>query len=253
MSSRRSREDCRRPSSSRCGPGWCAGSWPTTPGPRFRACWAKRARAEGFDPDAAERLWWHSYVSVTRFVATGDLPPGDPALERALGARDASDLPTFKLASLLAPTVVLAADVDLQAVGLAYDRWWEVPEAVRNMVAGHDSADLAARIVFGAGYGAVAAIRAAARAFQRPRVAIAVIAVAAVAAVARHGTHTLAAESPRPVREFARLRAVSGMWSWAPSSSTGRLSRSGQRRSAASLAAPSFTALRGYRRPTPSP
>src|ERR1035437_4115492 len=116
---------------------------------------AKRAPAEGVDLAAAERLWWHSYVGVIRFVPTGDLPPGDPVLERVLGGRDASDLPTLKIASLIAPAVVLAADADLQGVGLAYERWWEVPEAIRRIVAGQGSTDLAARAVFGTGYGVV--------------------------------------------------------------------------------------------------
>ena len=147
---------------------------------------AKRALAEKVDLGAAERLWWHSYVGVIRFVPTGDLPPGDPVLERALGRRDASDLPTLKVASLIAPVVVLAADSDLHDVGLAYERWWEIPETVRRIVAGQGSTDFAARAVFGAGYGAVAAIRAMARALQRPTVAATVIAVAAVAAMTSH-------------------------------------------------------------------
>jgi hypothetical protein len=100
---------------------------------------AKRAATEKVDLAAAERLWWRSYVGVIRFVPTGDLPAGDPILERALGARDASDLPTLKVASLIAPVVVLAADADLQSVGLAYERWWEVPEAIRKIVAGQSS------------------------------------------------------------------------------------------------------------------
>ncbi len=49
---------------------------------------AKRAPREGADLAAAEKLWWQSYVKVIRFVPTGDLPPGDPVLEQALGARD---------------------------------------------------------------------------------------------------------------------------------------------------------------------
>jgi integrase len=37
------------------------------------------------------------------------------------------------------PVVMLAADADLQDVELAYQRWWEVPEAIRTIVAGHGS------------------------------------------------------------------------------------------------------------------
>lgn len=144
---------------------------------------AKRCPAEGVDPEAAERLWWRSYVGVIRFVPTGDLPPGDVALERALGERDASDLPTLKLASLIAPTVVLAADADLQGVGLAYERWWEVPETIRKIVAGQGSTELAARTVFGAGYGTVAAIRGLARVLQKPPVALTVGLLATVAVI----------------------------------------------------------------------
>lgn len=148
---------------------------------------AKRAPKEGADPAAAEKLWWQSYVKVIRFVPTGDLPPGDPVLERALRARDASDLPTVRLASLIAPTVILAADPDLKDIGLAYERWWEVPEAIRRMVAGRGSTDLAARVVFGTGYGTVAVVRGAARALQRPWVAATVLSIATLAA-ATHRT-----------------------------------------------------------------
>jgi hypothetical protein len=112
------------------------------------------------------------------------LPPGDPVLERALGARDASDLPTLKLASLIAPTVVLAADADLQSVGLAYERWWEVPEAIRKIVAMQGSTGLATRAVFGTGYAAVAAVRGVARALQRRPVALTAAAIVAVAIMA---------------------------------------------------------------------
>ena len=147
---------------------------------------AKRALTEKVDLAVAERLWWHSYVGVIRFMPTGDLPPGDPVLERALDARDATDLPTLKLASLIAPAVVLAADSDLQDVGLAYERWWEIPEAIRRIVAGQGSTELAARVVFGAGYGAVGVIRGLARALQRPPVALTVVTIAAVAAMTSH-------------------------------------------------------------------
>jgi predicted nucleic acid-binding protein len=143
---------------------------------------AKRASREGIELAAAEKLWWGSYVKLIRFVPTGDLPPGDPDFERALRARDPSDLPTVTLASLIAPVVVLATDPDLKDIGLAYERWWEVPEAIRKMVAGHGSTDLAARAIFGAGYGTVALIRSAARALRNPWVAGVVAGIAAVAA-----------------------------------------------------------------------
>jgi predicted nucleic acid-binding protein len=97
---------------------------------------AKRAPRENCDLAAVEKLWWDRYVKLIRFVPTADLPPGDPELEKALGSRDPSDLPTLKLASLIAPAVVLAADRDLVGIGLAYERWWDVPEAVRKMIAG---------------------------------------------------------------------------------------------------------------------
>jgi predicted nucleic acid-binding protein len=146
---------------------------------------AKRAANEGFELAAAEKLWWESYVKVIRFVPAGDLPPGDPDFERALRARDPSDLPTVTLASLIAPVVVLAADHDLQDIGLAYERWWEVPETIRKMVAGQGSSDLAARVIFGAGYGTFALIRGAVRALQNPWVAAAAVVIAAVA-IATH-------------------------------------------------------------------
>ena len=147
---------------------------------------AKRAPKEGVDPAVVERLWWDSYVKVIHFVPTGDLPPGDPDLERVLGVRDASDLPTVKLASLIARTVVLASDPDLLDIGLAYDRWWDVPDAVRKMVIGQGGTHLAAQALFGSAYGAVAIIRGMmATAWQRPRVAAGVLALAAVAIVTR--------------------------------------------------------------------
>ena len=169
---------------------------------------AKRAPREGANLAAAEKLWWQSYIKVIRFVPTGDLPPGDPALELALGVRDPSDLPTVRLASLIAPAVVLAADPDLQDIGLAYERWWEVPEAIRNMVAGQGSTDLAARVVFGTGYGAVALIRGAARALRQPRVAITVLSIAAVAAGTRRRWYP---DARRWVEQISpRTRQVAG-------------------------------------------
>lgn len=169
---------------------------------------AKRAPREGADLAAAEKLWWQSYVKVIRFVPTGDLPPGDPVLERALGARDPSDLPTVRLASLIAPAVVLAADPDLQDIGLAYERWWEVPEAIRNMVAGRGSTELAARAVFGTGYGAVALIRGAARVMRPPWVAMTVLSIAAVAAATRQRWYPQARRWAEQVTP--RMRQVAG-------------------------------------------
>jgi hypothetical protein len=122
-------------------------------------------------------------VKVIRFVPAGDLPVGDPALARALAERDPTDMPTLKVFSLIAPTVLLAADRDLRDIGLAYERWREVPEAVRRIVAGTGSTDLAARAVFGAGYVTVGVVRGLARALQRPPVAITVAVVILVAAL----------------------------------------------------------------------
>jgi hypothetical protein len=146
---------------------------------------AKRASAENLDSAELEKLWWRSYIGVIRFVPTGDLPFGDPVLMRELAERDASDLPTLKLASLLAPVVVLAADRDLKDIGLAYERWQEVPEAVRRIVAGQGGTEFAARALFGAGYGAVVAVRGAARALQRPPVALTVLGILGVAYLTR--------------------------------------------------------------------
>ena len=147
---------------------------------------ARRAGKEGFDLTAAEKLWWGSYVEVIRFVSTADVPLADPQLERALGGRDASDVPTLRLASLIAPTVVLASDRDLQDIGLAYERWWDVPEVVRRVVAARGGTDLAARAVFGAGYGTITAVRGLARALQRPPVAVAAAFVAVAAVLTRN-------------------------------------------------------------------
>jgi hypothetical protein len=144
---------------------------------------ARRAGREKFDAAAAERIWWRSYVPNIRFVAARSLPRADPALERALGERDASDVPTLRLASLIAPVVVLAYDRDLRDIGLAYERWNEIPEAVRRMVIGQGGTELAARVLFGAGYGAVAAVRGLAVAVQRPRVAVTLAGLALIAAL----------------------------------------------------------------------
>jgi hypothetical protein len=146
---------------------------------------AKRCPHEGVDPAVAEALWWRDYVKIIRFVSTAGLPSPDPALERALDLRDKSDLPTLVLASLIAPTVVLAADADLKDIGLAYERWWEVPAAVRKMVAGRGSAEFAARAVFGAGYGAILGIRGAVRLARKPAVAGTLVVLLGLAAATR--------------------------------------------------------------------
>lgn len=147
---------------------------------------ARRAEKEGVDLAAAEKLWWGSYVEVIRFVSTADVPPAVPQLERALGGRDASDVPTLRLASLIAPTVVLASDRDLRDIGLAYERWWDVPEVVRRVVVARGGTYVATRVVFGAGYGTIAAVRGLARALQRPPVAIAAASVLVVAVLSRN-------------------------------------------------------------------
>ena len=146
---------------------------------------AKRAAREKCDLAAVEKLWWDRYVKLIRFVSTADLPPGDPELEKALGRRDPSDLPTLKLASLIAPAVVLAADPDLVDIGLAYERWWDVPEVIRKMVAGQGGMELAGRVVLGSAYGSVALVRGAVGALRRPWVAAGVLAVATIAAITR--------------------------------------------------------------------
>ncbi len=103
---------------------------------------------------------------------------------------------------------MLAADPDLQDIGLAYERWWEVPEAIRNMVAGRGSTDLAARVVFGTGYGAIALIRGAVRALRQPWVAVTVLSIAAVAAATRRRWHP---QAQRWVEQSSpRMRQVAG-------------------------------------------
>jgi hypothetical protein len=116
---------------------------------------------------AAEKLWW-VLRQGNKVRAHRHLPPGDPDFERALRDRDPTDLPTVTLASLIGPVVVPATDPDLKDIGLAYERWREVLEAIRKVVAVRGSTDLAARAIFGAGYGTVALIRGAARALHNP-------------------------------------------------------------------------------------
>ena len=124
---------------------------------------------------------------------------------------------------MIAPAVVLAADPDLQDIGLAYERWWEVPEAIRNIVAGRGSTDLAARVLFGTGYGAVALIRGAARSLRQPWVAVTVFSIAAVAPATRRRWYPqtrrwVEQRGPRMrqvagsacLRHFRRVRAVLG-------------------------------------------
>lgn len=108
-----------------------------------------------------------------------------PAQQRALGGRDVTDMPTLRLANLIAPVVVLAADPGLKDIGLAYERWWEVPEAIRKVSLGAGGADLAARVLFGTGYGADLAVRGPARAVQRPPVAVALAGLALVTFITR--------------------------------------------------------------------
>jgi len=146
---------------------------------------ARRAEKEHIDLAALESLWWRSYVEVIRFAPTGDLPPPDPDLYRELAGRDDTDLPTLKLASLLAPVVVLAADRDLKDIGLAYEQWQEVPEAVQRIIIAQGSTELAARALFGTGYGTVIAVRGATRALQRPAVAWTVLGIIAIAYMTR--------------------------------------------------------------------
>jgi hypothetical protein len=98
-------------------------------------------------------------------------------------------------------------------IGLAYERWWDVPGAVREMVAGRGSTDLAARVVLGSAYGTMAVVRGAVRALRRPWVAAGVVAIAAIAAVTREVWYPRlrerAGQASPPVRDAI---ADAGRW-----------------------------------------
>jgi hypothetical protein len=87
----------------------------------------RRAAVEhGLDAYVAEQIWWHEYIPLLRIVDVGGLPAlhSDPILKR-----DPTDVPSMKLASLLAPVVVLASDHDLQDPGIATQKYFQVVEA----------------------------------------------------------------------------------------------------------------------------
>jgi hypothetical protein len=77
----------------------------------------------GVDPQLAARIWWDVYVPRIRFVDVGGLPV--PFADEIL-RRDSSDAPTFALAGLLAPVVVLAGDRDLRDLGVAAQSYKKV-------------------------------------------------------------------------------------------------------------------------------
>lgn len=80
----------------------------------------------GCDESAVERIWWNEYAPRIRFVDAGDLHV--PRLSE-ISARDVSDAPTFALAGLLAPVVVLAPDRDITDLGIATSDWVAVVRA----------------------------------------------------------------------------------------------------------------------------
>lgn len=78
------------------------------------------AEASGIDGEAAEAVWWGEYAQRIRFVDVSGLEVPSASL---ISIRDGSDAPTFALAGLLAPVVVLAQDDDIQDLGIATHDW----------------------------------------------------------------------------------------------------------------------------------
>lgn len=87
----------------------------------------RRAAVEQhLDAAVAEQIWWREYIPWIRVVEVEGLP----AIQgNAVLSRDASDVPTMQLASLLVPVVVLASDHDLQDPGIATQKYYQVVEA----------------------------------------------------------------------------------------------------------------------------
>ena len=91
----------------------------------------RRAAVEQhLDAAVAEQIWWREYIPWIRVVEVEGLP----AIQgNAVLSRDASDVPTMQLASLLVPVVVLASDHDLQDPGIATQKYYQVVEAAESL------------------------------------------------------------------------------------------------------------------------
>lgn len=90
----------------------------------------RAAEERRLDAGVAEQIWWREYIPRLRVVEVEGLPT---IQANAVLARDPSDVPTMKLASLLAPVVVLASDRDLQDPGIATQKCFQVVEAAGSL------------------------------------------------------------------------------------------------------------------------
>lgn len=132
-----------------------------------------KATEAGVDRSLAEAVWWNEYVPRIRFVDVAGLPV---PLDAEIRPRDASDAPTFALAGLLDPVVVLAPDRDLRDPGLAAPNWVAVVRAGDQMTfvaAGAWGGMVGARL---GGYSIAAVGHGVARVVQQPLGQVALIA-----------------------------------------------------------------------------
>ena len=103
------------------------------------------------DADFASRVWWEAYIPRIRFVDVTGLPV--PSADEIL-ARDRSDAPTFALAGLLAPVVVLAADRDIRDLGVAKQSYRAVVRDAGTLTVIHEGS-WGAMVALSAGIGAI--------------------------------------------------------------------------------------------------
>jgi hypothetical protein len=149
------------------------------------------------DGTAAAELWWNRYV---RFVDTDTLVAPPEALR--LVNEDRTDVPTAKLAALLAPIPVLAADRDLIRHELAHPHW------KATVAAGADQ-ELVHRQIYGTAYGtwligraALAAAKGISRQMAKPGIFGLVAATTVVASITT--VALLVADDPQGTRTLGR-------------------------------------------------
>jgi hypothetical protein len=138
---------------------------------------AKRAGRADVPFEVLERIWWHEYVPLIRFVDCTGLPVTEEAAN--LAARDPSDSNTLVLAGLLAPVVIIAEDRDLLASGLAYEQWRDLYDVAETVHKGNSHLRGAAMAAALTGYGLIGAGKAAIRGMRNPWV----LAVAGIGAL----------------------------------------------------------------------
>lgn len=137
----------------------------------------------GVNRQLVEAVWWREYVSRIQFV---DVDGVSVPRFGILALRDPSDLPTFALAELLAPVVVLAADRDLRDPGIAAPNWIALVQAGDTMTiaaSGTWGSLVAVRL---GGYAIMSAGRGVGRLARHPAGQVALVAAAFVLALTSH-------------------------------------------------------------------